>query len=127
MLIDIAKSKQSSAYVNGGSNRWPSVHRNDAATLYRLIVEQSDNIKPGTVFHAVDDTGTPFKKLATLIGKKLNVPVVDLDEGEAGKQFGFMAFFAGADNWTSSEITRKALGWEPKEASWLQDVEANYF
>lgn len=127
MLIDNAKSKGSSTYLDGGLNRWSSVHRNDAASLFRLIVEQSDNIRPGTVYHAVSDAGTPFKDLATLIGNKLNIPVIDAPTEQGANQLGSMARFAGIDYWTSSEITRKSLGWTPKEAGWLDDIEANYF
>ncbi|HEY0537065.1 MAG TPA: NAD-dependent epimerase/dehydratase family protein, partial [Actinoallomurus sp.] len=50
ILIGVARATGMSAFVGDGSNRWPSVHRRDAAALYRLAVESAP---AGTRLHAV--------------------------------------------------------------------------
>src|SRR5271155_205199 len=42
-LISIAREKGTSAFIGDGLNRWPAVHRVDAANLYRLCFEKDTN------------------------------------------------------------------------------------
>jgi len=124
MVINMAREKNESAYVGEGQNQWPAVHRTDAATLYRLIVEKTPELK---VLHAVAETGVPFKEIATAIGEGLHIPVVSKSGDEVAAHFGWFAHFAAIGCPSSSEKTRNALGWEPKEVGLIEDIKAWYF
>ncbi|MFF0713864.1 SDR family oxidoreductase [Streptomyces bauhiniae] len=124
-LIRIAREKGVAAYVGDGANRWPGVHRLDAARLFRLVLEQAP---AGTRWHAAADEGVPFRDLAEVIGRHLDVPVVSVPAERAGEHFGFLGRFAAVDNPTSSAATRERLGWRPTEPGLLADLdEGHYF
>ena len=124
-LIEIARKKKESAYVGDGLNRWPSVHRLDAARLFRLALE---NGPAGGTYHGVAEEGIPFRDIAGLIGRRLNVPVVSKSPAKAAKQFSFLAPFVPMDNPTSSKLTQERLGWKPAQPGLLADLnQADYF
>jgi nucleoside-diphosphate-sugar epimerase len=125
LLIRIAREKGVSAYVGEGRNRWPAVHRLDAAHLYRLVVEK----RPAAPrFHAVADEGVAFREIAEVIGRRLNIPVVSKSPEEATDHFGWFAHFVGLDCPASSAQTREQLGWRPTQASLIPDIDQpSYF
>jgi len=124
-LIDIARRNGVSAFVNEGANRWPAVHRLDAAHLYRLVLEKGS---AGARYHGVAEEGVTMRAIAEAIGAGLGVPVRSLTEDEAGAHFDWMAHFVALDNPSSSALTREALGWSPKELGLLLDMkQGGYF
>lgn len=123
-LIAIARATGVSAYIGDGTNRWPAVHRLDAARLFRLAVEEAP---AGSRLHGVAEEGVPFRDIAGVIGRRLNLPVVSISREEADAHFGFLGALAGLDNRTSSRLTQELLNWQPVQTPLLEDLEAHYF
>jgi nucleoside-diphosphate-sugar epimerase len=123
-LIGIAREKGVSAFVGDGSNRWPAVHRLDAARLYRLAVEAA---APGSRLHSVGEEGVPFHDIAEVIGRQLKLPVISVAPEEAGDHFGFLSPFVPRDNPTSSTRTQELLGWRPMHRGLIADIEEGQY
>ncbi len=123
-LIGIAREKGVAAYLGDGSNRWPAVHRLDAAHLFRLALEQGT---AGARYHGVADEGVPMRDIAELIGRHLNLPVVSKSPEEATDHFGWMARFVGLDMAASSALTQQQLNWRPTHPGLLADLEHGHY
>ena len=124
-LIALAREKGVSAYVGNGLNRWPAVHRLDAAHLYRLALEKGS---AGVRYNAVAEEGVPLREIAEAIGRGLRVPVVAKSPEEAGEHFGWLAMFVGVDVPASSAQTQERLGWRPARPGLISDLDqARYF
>jgi nucleoside-diphosphate-sugar epimerase len=123
-LIDIARTKGVAAYIGDGTNRWPAVHRLDAARLYRLALEQAS---AGSVFHAIADEGVPTRQIAEIIGRQLDLPVVSVAPEDAAEHFGWMGAFFALDAPASSALTRERLGWEPVQIGLVEDLELGHY
>jgi nucleoside-diphosphate-sugar epimerase len=124
-LISIAREKGVSAYIGDGLNRWPAVHRLDAAHLYRLVLEKGAT---GGRYHGVADEGVPTREIAEVIGRRLNVSVVSKSSEEAASHFGWIAPFFGLDSPASSAQTQQRLGWRPVQPGLIADLEQmSYF
>jgi nucleoside-diphosphate-sugar epimerase len=123
-LISIACEKGVSAYVGDGLNRWPAVHRFDAAHLYRLALEKGS---AAARYHGVADDGVPTREIAEVIGRHLNVPVVSKSREEAADHFGWIALFFGMDGPASSAQTQDRLGWRPVQPGLIADLNAEHY
>ena len=119
LLIGIAREKGVSAYVGEGLNRWAAVHRFDAARLFKLALENGS----AGVYHGSAEEGVPFRDIAAVIGRRLNVPVVSKARDEAAEHFGWFVHFAALDNLASSRRTREVLGWQPKQPGLIADID----
>ncbi|MGH9169865.1 MAG: SDR family oxidoreductase [Acidimicrobiales bacterium] len=123
-FVRIARQRGVAAYVGDGANRWPAVHRSDAARLARLAVEAAP---AGSVLHAVADQGVRFREIAEALGRHLNVPTTSVAPEDAVEHFGMLGRFAGLDSPVSSTITRELLGWDPTGPSLLEDLEQGHY
>ena len=123
-LVGIARQRGVAGYVGDGTNRWPAVHRSDAARLARLAVEAAP---AGSVLHAVADEGVSFREIAGAMGRHLDIPTTSVAPEEAPEHFGFMAHFVALDSPVTATITRELLGWEPTGPSLLEDLEQDHY
>jgi nucleoside-diphosphate-sugar epimerase len=125
IVIGLAREHGVSVYAGDGNNRWPGVHLRDVARLYRLALERAAE---HAVYHAVADEGVPFREIAGVIGRHLNLPVESRSGEAVDAHFGWFSHFAAIDAPASSAKTRAALGWNPTEPGLLADVDsAAYF
>lgn len=124
VLIQIAREKGVSGHVGDGQNRWPAVHRSDAARLFRLALEKGAG---GKRYHGVQDEGIPMRRLAEVIGAGLNVPTASIAAEDVPAHFGFLAMFAGLDAPSSSKLTREELGWSPTGKGLIEDLETGTY
>ncbi|PZG23692.1 SDR family oxidoreductase [Nonomuraea aridisoli] len=124
-LVGVARAKGVSGYLGDGSVRWPSVHRRDAAHLFRLALEQAP---AGSALHAVTDEGVTIRAIAEVIGRHLDLPVVSIPEEDADAHFGWLAGMVAIDSPASSALTRELLGWQPTRPGLIDDLgKGHYF
>lgn len=123
-IIDSDRGHGAAGYVGDGENRWPAVHRSDAARLVRLGIEHAPG---GSVLHAVAEEGVPMRDIAAAIGRRFELPVSAISPDEAGARFGFIGQFVGLDMPASSAITRELLGWEPAGPTLVEDIQTGAY
>ena len=119
-LLAHAREKGVSAYIGDGRNRWPAVHRLDAARLYGFVLERGI---AGQRYHAVAEQGVSVRDIAEAIGRCLALPVASLSPEESAIHFGWLDRIARMDVPASSALTQERLGWHPtEETSFLDDL-----
>jgi nucleoside-diphosphate-sugar epimerase len=126
-LISTARTTGLSAYIGDGANCWPAVHRQDAATLFRLAVEKAP---AGSTLRGAGESAITFETIAHLIGRMLQIPTASVAPEDAVNHFRnpFSAKAFAADAPVSSAYTHKLLDWKPYHATLLEDMEASdYF
>ncbi len=130
LMISIARTKGYAAYIGDGTNRWPAVHRLDAAVLYRLALESAP---AGSRLLGAGDEAVPLREIAAVIGQQLKMPTVSITPEEAATHFGFLGPIAALDitnlynTAQASQATRELLGWEPTHPGLIADLEKGHY
>jgi nucleoside-diphosphate-sugar epimerase len=119
----IAREKGVAGYVGDGTNRWPAVHRFDAASLVRLGLEKAS---AGSFLHGVGEEGVRIRDVAEVIGRKYNISLASIPADQAAEHFGWLGMFIGADSPASSALTRERMNWQPTHHGLLADL-ADYY
>ena len=123
-VIGFARDKGAVAYVGDGTNRWPAVHRDDAARLFRLALESAP---PGSTLHAVGDEGIPIREIAEILASHLHLPAVSVTPERIGDHVGFLGGFWGFDGPASAQLTRDLLGWQPTGPGLVDDLKQGHY
>jgi nucleoside-diphosphate-sugar epimerase len=123
-LIRIAREQGVSAYIGDGSNHWPAVHELDAAKLFRLVLETAP---AGVSWRGAGDEAVPFREIAEVIGRHVNVPTASISVEEAAAHFGFLGAIVSVDIPMSSAQTRERVGWRPVHPGLIADLEAGFY
>ncbi|MEV4348824.1 SDR family oxidoreductase [Actinoplanes sp. NPDC049596] len=119
-LIRAARESGVAAYLREGLNVWPAVHRDDAATLFRLAIEKAP---AGSVLHGVAERGVPTREIAETIGRHLGLPARPADKIDS-----FLSDFYALDAPTSNDATWRLTGWTPGKPGLIADLdEGHYF
>jgi nucleoside-diphosphate-sugar epimerase len=124
VLTNIARAKGIAGYVGDGANRWPAVHRSDAARLVRLGLEQAT---PGAVLHAMGEEGISTLEIAEAIGRSLGVPAQSIAPDDVMAHFGWIGMFFSFDIPTSSAATQAKYGWTPSGPTLLEELNAGVY
>ncbi|WP_369056454.1 SDR family oxidoreductase [Kineococcus terrestris] len=124
LLAEHARRTGAVPVAGEGANRWPAVHRSDAARLVRLALESAP---AGTVVHAAAEEGVPVRDLAEVLAQRLDLPVRSVTSEQLAQDLPFVGAFLSADVPASSALTRELLGWEPTGPTLLEDVRAGFY
>jgi nucleoside-diphosphate-sugar epimerase len=123
-LVGIARDTGVAGYVGDGANRWPAVHRSDAAAAFRLALETAP---AGSILHVVGEEGVPIRHVAEVMGRHLDVPTRSISPEDAPAHFTWLAHVIGADSPASSTATRALLGWEPTGPGLIEDLDQGHY
>ncbi|MFE9064638.1 SDR family oxidoreductase [Streptomyces violaceusniger] len=124
VLVATARAKGVSGYIGDGANRWPAVHRLDAARLFRLAVEQAP---AGSVLHGTAEEGVTIRDIAEVIGRHLDVPVTSVAPEAAAEHFTWLGGFLGTDAPATNTLTRELLDWQPTRPGLLEDLDKGHY
>ena len=123
-LISIAREKKVSAFIGDGANRWPAVHRLDAARLFRLALEF---LPAGAAVHAIGDEGVPLRAVAEAIGRKLDAPTTSISHADAAAHFGWLAGLLSRDLTGTAAPTHELVSWQAQGPALIEDLDAGHY
>ncbi len=123
-LTAIALDKRVAAYPGDGANRWPAVHRSDAARMVRLGLDKAPS---GARLHAVGEEGVPTRQIAEAIGRAFDLPVASIDADDVADHFGWIGGFFAMDLSATSSATQALLDWTPTGPTLVEDIDAGAY
>jgi nucleoside-diphosphate-sugar epimerase len=123
-IVDAARASGVAGYIDDGANRWPAVHRSDAARIVRLGLEKAG---PGALLHAIGEEAVTTRTIAEAIGRGLDLPLQSIDPEDAVTHFGAIGGFFGMDIPASSALTQMLLDWTPSGPTLVEDLDSGAY
>jgi nucleoside-diphosphate-sugar epimerase len=120
-LVQSGLDKGTVVFVGDGENHWSGVHVTDLSNLYLLVLERAEG---GSIFHGAQGDAVEVREVALAASEAAGKPgyIAPWPLVEARKTLGPYADALVLDQRISADKARKILGWEPKQASFLDDV-----
>lgn len=108
--------------IGDGSNHWTSVHVDDLAELYTLILASG---APGDVYNATDETAFTQLEIAQAAsrGAGRDGATAEWPVAEASATLGAWVEALAMDQRVTSARARSRLGWSPRTSTILDDLE----
>jgi nucleoside-diphosphate-sugar epimerase len=125
-FIRLARESGTARHIGAGENVWSHVHAEDLADLYLLALEKAE---AGSFFFA-EAGEAPMRAMAQAIGRLLgfNDEPQPWEHIEAVRRWGPHAAHAmGGNSRVSAAKARALLGWQPRMAGLLEDIEAGSY
>src|SRR4051812_28740185 len=117
-----ARQEGAARYIGTGKNLWPMVHVDDLADLYLLALEKAP---PGTLLLGVSGPSRSVSEIAAAASRGAGAGgrTVATPLEEARKTMGPYADALVLDQQASGRRAQELLGWKPRRASALEDLE----
>ncbi len=121
MLVQSGREQGVVRYIGDGENRWPDVHVDDLAELYRLALE---NAPARTVLNGVGNPVVRVRDIAEAASVAAGIPGrTETWSLEAARQaLGPFADALALDQQISGAKARQLLGWTPQGPALLDDL-----
>ncbi|WP_028222788.1 NAD-dependent epimerase/dehydratase family protein [Paraburkholderia oxyphila] len=121
MMYGAAREYGVARYVGDGRNRWSTVHADDLADLYALMLERAP---VSSVFNGVHGAATPLIDIARAAsegaGAEGRVAAWPLDE--ARQSLWALADAIACDQVVSGEKAQRELAWRPSRRSIVEEL-----
>lgn len=120
MWVGESKKAGYVAYTENGA--WPAATYVEAAEIVLAALAKQDSLPNPVSLHLLAEEGVPFKDCADVLGKKLDLPVKQIEPAEL-QQLGFLGNLMGlARQPVKAEYTRQTVGWQPKGSSLVKQL-----
>jgi len=115
-----AREKKTVTYVGDGSQHWNMVHRDDVAEGYRLALEHARGAQR---YIFADETRFTVREMAEAVARATGAEARPWDREQALEKLGLYGAALLLDQRVTAARARRALGWVPRHANFVAEVE----